>query len=170
MRDRTADLPIVVITARTNEDNRVEVLELGADDVVAKPFSMRELVARVTVAHRRALCSRADIRGQTITEGDLTIDPERRALSMSGQPIVLTAREFELLWTLVEHPGEVLSRDAIYQRVWRRSRRHGNRSVDVLVRRLRRKVDEAGGDFTYIQTRHGMGYRFEPVLRRRRGQ
>jgi len=160
------NLPIIVMTARTNEHDRVEVLSLGADDVVSKPFSMRELVARVTAALRRATLSQPEADRQPIVEGDLVIDPERLIVAISDQPIDLTPLEFKLLWVLVEHRGRALSRDVIYQRVWGADRGHGDRSVDVLVRRLRRKVDEIGGTYTYIQTQHGLGYRFDAMPRR----
>ena len=165
VRQWAPNLPIVVMTARTNEHNRVEVLDLGADDVVSKPFLMRELVARVAVAHRRTSRSQTENEPQPITHGDLMINPDLGVASIAGQPIVLTNREFELLWTLVAHHGQVLSRDVIYRRVWRRNRRHDNRSVDVLVRGIRRKVDDIGGNYTYIQTQHGVGYRFAAVRR-----
>lgn len=165
VREWAPDLPIVVMTARTNDHNRVEVLELGADDVVAKPFSMRELVARVTVAYRRASRSQTDPERQPITEGDLVIDPEHLVVTIADQPIDVTPQEFKLLWTLVEYRDRGLSRDVIYRRVWRRNRSHDDRSVDVLVRRLRRKIDEIGGDYTYIQTQRGVGYRFAAVPR-----
>jgi len=165
VREWAPNLPIIVMTARTNEHDRVEVLGLGADDVVSKPFSMRELVARVTAAVRRASVAQLDSERQEIAAGDLIIDADRLAVTIAGQPIDLTPLEFKLLWVLTEHRGRALSRDVIYQRVWRAERGHGDRSVDVLVRRLRRKVDEIGGAYTYIQTQHGVGYRFDAMLR-----
>jgi DNA-binding response OmpR family regulator len=165
VRSWAPNLPIIVMTARTNEHDRIEVLGLGADDVVSKPFSMRELVARVTAAVRRASVAQLDAERQEITAGDLVIDPDRLAVTIAGRPIDLTPLEFKLLWVLTEHRGRALSRDVIYQRVWRAERGHGDRSVDVLVRRLRRKVDEIGGAYTYVQTQHGVGYRFDAMLR-----
>jgi DNA-binding response OmpR family regulator len=158
-------LPIIVVTARTNEHDRVEVLSLGADDVVAKPFSMRELVARVTAALRRSTVEASDAEREAITAGEMVIDPERLTVTIGDRPIGLTPLEFKLLWVLAEHTGRALSRDAIYRRVWEAERAHGDRSVDVLVRRLRRKVDEIGGLCTYVQTQHSVGYRFEAVPR-----
>ena len=166
VRSWAPNLPIIVMTARTNEHDRVEVLALGADDVVSKPFSMRELVARVSAAVRRASVAQADSERKEIVAGDLVIDPDRLAVAIAGEPIDLTPLEFKLLWVLSEHRGRALSRDVIYERVWRADRGHGDRSVDVLVRRLRRKVDEIGGAYTYIQTQHGVGYRFDAMLRR----
>jgi DNA-binding response OmpR family regulator len=159
-REWAPRLPIIVVTARTNEHDRVEVLSLGADDVMAKPFSMRELMARVQAALRRAAGVGSESAAEPVTEGELTIDPERLTATMGGRPLDLTPLEFTLLWTLAEARSRALSRDEIFRAVWRRERAHGDRSVDVLVRRLRRKVDEVSGAFTYIQTLHGIGYRF----------
>ncbi|MEW6581344.1 MAG: response regulator transcription factor [Actinomycetota bacterium] len=159
-------LPIIVVTARTNEHDRVEVLSLGADDVMSKPFSMRELVARVQGALRRtdALSAERD-RGGPVAAGDLTIDPERMSVTRGGRPLALTPLEFRLLLVLAQNDGRVLSRDEIYRLVWGGERLHGDRSVDVLVRRLRSKVDEGAGRYTHIQTLHGVGYRLEPIGR-----
>lgn len=168
-REWAPRLPIIVVTARTNEHDRVEVLSLGADDVMAKPFSMRELLARVTAALRRTAVESAQSEHVPIAEGELSIDPERMSVIVAGRPAELTPLEFKLLWTLAEGRARALSRDEIFRRVWGGERGHGDRSVDVLVRRLRRKVDEVGGSFTYIQTLHGVGYRFLTTPRRMPG-
>lgn len=169
VREWAPRLPIIVVTARTNEHDRVEVLSLGADDVMAKPFSMRELIARVTAALRRTAVESARADQAPIAEGELHIDPERMAVVVAGRPAELTPLEFKLLWTLAEGRSRALSRDDIFRRVWGGERGHGDRSVDVLVRRLRRKVDEIGGEYTYIQTLHGIGYRFLTTPRRMPG-
>lgn len=166
VREWAPRLPIIVVTARTNEHDRVEVLALGADDVMAKPFSMRELLARVTAALRRAAVERAGSDRRPVSEGELSIDPERMSVIVAGRPAELTPLEFKLLWTLAEGRDRAMSRDEIYRLVWGGERAHGDRSVDVLVRRLRRKVDEVGGGYTYIQTQHGVGYRFLATPRR----
>lgn len=168
-REWAPTLPIIVVTARTNEHDRVEVLALGADDVVGKPFSMRELTARVKAALRRVAAAGAGPAPEPVREGELTIDPERMTATMAGRPLDLTPLEFTLLWTLADGRERVLSRDDIFRAVWGRERAHGDRSVDVLVRRLRRKVDEVNGEFTYIQTVHGIGYRFLATPRRMPG-
>jgi DNA-binding response OmpR family regulator len=168
-REWAPRLPIIVVTARTNEHDRVEVLGLGADDVMAKPFSMRELLARVTAALRRTAVESASSDRLPIQEGELSIDPERMSVIVAGRPADLTPLEMKLLWTLAEGRSRALSRDEIFRTVWGGERAHGDRSVDVLVRRLRRKVDEVGGRFTYIQTLHGVGYRFQAVPRRMPG-
>jgi DNA-binding response OmpR family regulator len=168
-REWAPRLPIIVVTARTNEHDRVEVLSLGADDVMAKPFSMRELLARVTAALRRTAVENAQSERLPVSEGELSIDPERMSVIVAGAPAELTPLEFKLLWTLAEGRDRAMSRDEIFRRVWGGERGHGDRSVDVLVRRLRRKVDEVGGGYTYIQTLHGVGYRFQATPRRMPG-
>lgn len=165
-REWAPRLPIIVVTARTNEHDRVEVLSLGADDVMAKPFSMRELLARVTAALRRTAVENARSNRLPIVEGELSVDPERLSVIVAGRPAELTPLELKLLWTLAEGRERAMSRDEIFRLVWGGERGHGDRSVDVLVRRLRRKVDEVGGRFTYIQTLHGVGYRFQVTERR----
>ncbi len=169
VREWAPRLPIIVVTARTNEHDRVEVLSIGADDVMAKPFSMRELLARVTAALRRSAVETAHAERMPVMEGELRIDPERMEVTVAGEPAELTPLEFKLLWTLAEGRDRALSRDEIFRRVWGGERAHGDRSVDVLVRRLRRKVDEVPGAFTYIQTLHGVGYRFLTTPRRMPG-
>jgi len=164
IRSWLPQLPIIVVTARTNEHDRVEALSLGADDVLSKPFSMRELVARVNGALRRtsAATSERDVRGP-LSLGALAIDPVRLAVTRDGRPVALTPRELKLLWVLGDADGRTLSRDEIYRQVWGGERVHGDRSVDVLVRRLRAKVDEPPGRFTHVQTLHGVGYRLEAL-------
>jgi DNA-binding response OmpR family regulator len=165
VRDWAPQLPIIVVTARTNEHDRVEVLSMGADDVMAKPFSMRELIARVSAALRRLQVSGVAGERAPLVLGDMTIDFERLGVVVATRPAELTPLEMKLLWVLAEHRGRALSRDEIYRQVWGGERAHGDRSVDVLVRRLRRKVDEVGGGYTYVQTQHGVGYRLEAMRR-----
>jgi DNA-binding response OmpR family regulator len=166
VRQTAPRLPVIVVTARTDERDRLEVLALGADDVMAKPFSMRELTARVGAALRRRRAEEAGAPPAPVEEGELRIDQERMAVSVAGRAADLTRLEYRLLLALAEHRGRPVSRDEIYRRVWGGERAHGDRSVDVLVRRLRRKVDEAGGAYTYVQTHHGLGYRLHATPRR----
>lgn len=165
-RRRLPDLPVIVVTARTGEHDRIEALSLGADDVLAKPFSMRELVARVKRAlDRRHALAAAYTHQAPVAVGDLVIDPDRMSASLDGAPIALTPLEFRLLWLLADNRGRALSREEIHRVVWGNERTHGDRSVDVLVRRLRGKVDERSDRVTHVQTLHGVGYRLEPILR-----
>ncbi len=165
VRRWSPDLPIVVMTARQEEKDRLEALRLGADDLLRKPFSAREMVARL-----EALFRRSDVRlpddhpgGPGVSLGDLEVDRTRLEVRVAGAVAPLTPLETKLLWILVEEKGRTLSRDEIFCRVWGGQRAPGDRSVDVLVRRLRRKVDEAGGQYTYIQTEHKQGYRLQAV-------
>ena len=139
--DATAAIPIIMLTARTEESERIVGLELGADDYLAKPFSPNELVARV-----RALLRRAD-RGvgpataaKTLAYGPIALDTERHIVSLSGQDVTLTAKEFLLLRYLLQHRGRVLSRDVLLTDVWGYRYTGGTRTVDVHVRRLREKL------------------------------
>src|SRR5687767_6693815 len=155
-RPDTAHVPIIMLTARTSEADRVAGLDLGADDYVTKPFSLRELAARVRAVLRR---KRAGVEPPTaIYEGaHLRADFDAVAIAVDGQPVRLTRREFELLKFLVENRNRVLSRDRLLERVWGYERFVETRSVDVHVGRLRSKLGLAG---TQIETVVGLGYRF----------
>jgi two-component system, OmpR family, alkaline phosphatase synthesis response regulator PhoP len=155
-RPVTATLPIIILTARTGESDRVEGLDLGADDYVTKPFSLRELTARVRAVLRRRQGAAPSALG--VYRGThLFADFEAVAVVVEGQPIKLTRREFELLRFLVENRGRVLSRDRLLERVWGYDQFIETRSVDVHVGRLRAKLGQAGRQ---IETVVGLGYRF----------
>lgn len=157
-------LPIVVMTARQEEAERLRALELGADDLLRKPFSAREMVTRLETAMRRV-----DVDPDSAPEpaflGDLEVDRARLEVRVAGEIVRLTPMETKLLWLLVDEPGRVISRDELFDKLWGGMRPPGDRSVDVLVRRLRRKIDEGGGTFTYVQTEHRRGYRLKAVPR-----
>jgi DNA-binding response OmpR family regulator len=155
-RPATATLPIIMLTARTAESDRVAGLDLGADDYVTKPFSLRELGARVRAVLRRRQSTAAP--ANAVYRGArLTADFDAVAVSVDGQPVRLTRREFELLRFLVENKNRVLSRDRLLERVWGYDRFIETRSVDVHVGRLRSKLGAAGAQ---IETVVGLGYRF----------
>ena len=135
---KTAAMPIIMLTARADESDRIVGLELGADDYVAKPFSPNELVARVRALLRRA--RRSDPPGGTMTYGPIVVDPERHQVSSDGAAVTLTAKEFLLLEYLLQHRGRVLSRDVLLTDVWGYRYTGGTRTVDVHVRRLREKL------------------------------
>jgi DNA-binding response OmpR family regulator len=137
--EATAELPIIVVTARAGELDRVTGLDLGADDYVTKPFSPKELVARIGALLRRTTRGRADKDGRA-TYGEITIDRERHVVTVQGREVVLTAKEFLLLEYFVQHPGRVLSRDRLLSEVWGYQYTGGTRTVDVHVRRLREKI------------------------------
>jgi phosphate regulon transcriptional regulator PhoB len=155
--DRYSFIPILMLTARSDEADRVVGLEIGADDYVTKPFSMRELIARV-----RALLRRREPVAQrnSVQRGSLTIDPSAHAVSVAGRQVELSALEFRLLHHLASHPGLVFSRDQLLDRVWGNDRSVTPRSVDVYIRRVREKIETEPQNPAYLQTVHGVGYRF----------
>ena len=155
--DKYANVPILMLTARSEEADRVVGLELGADDYVVKPFSMRELIARV-----RALLRRHEPIPQrnNLQRGGLHIDPSAHTVSVSGRHVELSALEFRLLHYLAAHPGMVFSRDHLLDRVWGNDRSVTPRSVDVYIRRVREKIEQEPQHPSYVQTVHGVGYRF----------
>ena len=155
-RASTAAIPIIMVTARTSELDRVTGLNLGADDYVTKPFSLRELVARVRAVLRRPALTASE-QHLGYRRGPLAIDFDAVSVHVSGAAIRLTKREFELLRFLVENRNRVLSRDRLLERVWGFDRQVETRSVDVHVGRLRGKLKDAGRQ---IETVIGMGYRF----------
>jgi two-component system alkaline phosphatase synthesis response regulator PhoP len=152
----TSHIPIIMLTARTEESDRVAGLDLGADDYVTKPFSLRELAARVRAALRRR-SGPAAAAVSTYQGAHLVADFDAVSIAVDGQPIRLTRREFELLRFLVENRNRVLSRNRLLERVWGYERFVETRSVDVHVGRLRSKLGAAGAQ---IETVVGLGYRF----------
>ena len=157
--------PIVVVSARGTEHDRVHALEIGADDYLVKPFSMKELVARVQAAARRG-ARPAEVRpGEPIEIEELRIDPREVEAYVDGQPAGLTATEFRLLYALALDRGRVVTRDELLQKIWGRRESHRDRTVDVFVRRLREKIDRRASTHTFVQTRYGVGYRLEPLPR-----
>lgn len=156
---RDSQVPILMLTARSGETDKVLGFEIGADDYLTKPFSTSELVARV-----RALLRRAGIRaeGQVVERGDLRIDPTRRSVERAGVSIEITTLEFELLLFMAEREGRVFTRDDLLSHVWGEDRVVDARSIDSLVSRLRRKLEPDPTRPRYVQTVWGAGYRFAP--------
>jgi DNA-binding response OmpR family regulator len=154
LRERKMAVPVILLTARGELNERLEGLNLGADDYLTKPFFIEELIARLHVVTRRAAGT-----GQSlITVADLTINLLKREVSRGGRVIELTAREFQLLEHLARAPGRVLSRVQICERVWSYDFDPGTNLVDVYIQRLRRKID-AGDELKLIETIRGVGYR-----------
>jgi DNA-binding response OmpR family regulator len=152
----TAALPIIMLTARTSESDRISGLEMGADDYVTKPFSLRELVARVRAVLRRGVTGRGTAPAVYRSE-HLVADFDAVAVHVDGKDVRLTRREFELLRFLIANRNRVVSRDQLLERVWGYDREVETRSVDVHVGRLRRKLRAAG---RHIETLIGLGYRW----------
>ena len=153
---RTDSVPIIILTARSSESDRVVALELGADDYITKPFSPRELAARVKAVLRRS--SSRSLPPAMIRHGDLTIDLTRREVSGAGRSISLTASEFRLLHFLAEHPGQVFSRSELIDGALGREVSVTDRTIDVHITGLRKKMGSFG---EAIQTVRGFGYRFK---------
>jgi two-component system alkaline phosphatase synthesis response regulator PhoP len=153
--------PIVVVSARGTEHDRVHALEIGADDYLVKPFSMKELVARVQAALRRGARAQPVERGDAIEIEELRIDPGQVQAYVDGESAGLTPTEFRLLYTLALERGRVLTRDDLLQRIWGRRESHRDRTVDVFIRKLRDKIDRRAPRHTFIQTRYGVGYQLE---------
>ena len=157
LRERS-DLPIILVTARAGEEDRLEGLDLGADDYLAKPFSPRELVARVRAVLRRA---RPDApQGPPIERGDVRLDPARREVRVRGEKVELTPREFLLLHALLRSPGRAFSREELIERVMGTDFAGLDRTIDVHVRNLRRKVEADPARPALVETVPGVGYRF----------
>ncbi len=152
-------LPVILLTAKGEEFDRVLGLELGADDYITKPFSIRELTARVKALFRRADIP-AESRGENLSAGDITIDLERHEIYKGENRLELTLKEFELLKILVQNRGRVLSRDMLLEKVWGFDYFGETRTVDVHIRYLRQKLEQEDGKPEYIETVRGVGYRF----------
>lgn len=167
---RTQITPILMLTAKSTELDRVLGLELGADDYLSKPVSMRELEARVSAILRRVEMMRVESRVvdsdiQPIVHGDLRIDPNRREVLVNGEPVSLTAKEFNLLRLLAGNPGRAFSRDYLLDRVWGSDFAGFDRTIDTHIQRLRRKLGGAGTPADRIVTLWGVGYKYDPADR-----
>jgi two-component system alkaline phosphatase synthesis response regulator PhoP len=153
--------PILVVSARGTELDRVKALEIGADDYLVKPFSMQELVARVRAAARRGVRAQTETRGEPLDIEELRLDPREVQAYVDGNSANLTPTEFRLLYALALEHGRVVSREELMQRIWGRRQRHRDRTVDVFVRKLRDKIDRRAPRHAFIHTRHGVGYKLE---------
>jgi two-component system, OmpR family, response regulator RegX3 len=157
---RRTDVPIIMLTARGSEADRVAGLELGADDYIVKPFSAREVVARVRAVLRRAP-SRAGADGaERIEIGELTLDTAKHEVRLLGEPVELSRKEFDLLRVLMEDAGSVLTREALIEEVWDMNWFGSTKTLDVHISGLRRKLDDDPKEPRYIHTVRGVGFRF----------
>ena len=156
---KDSDVPILMLTARDEDVDKIIGLEVGADDYLTKPFNPRELVARVKSVLRRATADRRIDEGDELRHGDLVINSGRREVLVGDEEIQLAPKEFDLLWELLDHRGLVLTRDQLLERVWGYTFAGDTRTVDVHVRQLRRKL----GDASPIVTVWGVGYKVAPA-------
>lgn len=154
------NIPIILLTSRGEEADKIVGLETGADDYMVKPFSPKELVVRVKAVLRRADPVAVETKSATIQVGDLRIDTATRLVTVKGQAVTLTVKEFDLLWFLASHPGQVFSRDQLLDQVWGYDFYGDSGTVTVLVRRLREKIEADPANPHYLLTVWGVGYKF----------
>jgi DNA-binding response OmpR family regulator len=156
-------LPVIVCTGPSTVAQRVRALRLGADDWLAKPCHPEELIARIEAVVRRGRVAAPPTERPALDAGELSIRSDQFQAFVNARSLDLTRREFELIRLLAGNAGQVLEREAIYQRVWGYAMAHGDRSVDVFVRKLRQKLERASPQWRYIHTHFGVGYRFAPA-------
>ena len=168
LRERRAYIPILMLTAKSSEPDRVVGLEMGADDYLTKPFSIRELVARVRAIFRRvdALGGGQPDAGHLIDHGELHIDRDRHNVSLHGKPLELTAREFDLLWHFASHPGRAYRREQLLNQVWGAGYEGYEHPVNSHINRLRAKIEADPARPHYILTVWGVGYKFNDAVRK----
>ena len=154
-------VPIIMLTARDAEIDTVVGLEVGADDYVTKPFRLRELVARIRAALRRAPGEEEDSNAEVVEVADVRLDPIRHEVAVRGEPVQLALKEFDLLELLLVNAGRVLTRDTLMDRVWGPSYVGDTKTLDVHIKRLRAKIEESPSAPTRITTIRGLGYRYE---------
>jgi DNA-binding response OmpR family regulator len=161
LRDRS-DVPIIILTARREESDRIAGLEMGADDYVVKPFSPQELVSRIRAVLRRTRPADGTISEHPYISAGLRIDPNTRLVTIRDQEITLTAKEFDLLWLLARHPRQVFTREQLLERIWGISEYIDPGTVTVHIRRLREKIETDPSAPQHLLTVWGIGYKFEP--------
>ncbi|AVM42926.1 response regulator transcription factor [Fastidiosipila sanguinis] len=158
--DKFKNIPLIMLTAKSEEMDVVMALELGADDYISKPFGIKELPARVRAVLRRQNRASEDTQDRKLSASGITIDPKRHSVVKNGVNIDLTAREFDLLYVLMESPGRVFTRDTLLNQVWDTEYFGDTRTVDVHIRYLRQKIENDDANPVYIKTIRGVGYSF----------
>jgi DNA-binding response OmpR family regulator len=161
LRDQN-DTPIIMLTARRDEVDRIAGLEMGADDYILKPFSPQEVVSRVRAVLRRTNPQPDETAEQPLTYPSMVIDPQTRLVTIDGEEIILTAKEFDTLWLLAQHPRQVFTRNHVLERVWGISDYIDPSTVTVHIRRLREKIEPVPSNPQHLITVWGVGYKFEP--------
>ncbi len=164
LREQPPWVPILMLTARSSEADRVLGLEVGADDYLVKPFSVRELMARARALFRRVEATRGESQSHTLTFGDLTIDARKRRVLLNGKEVELTAREFDLLHHFAQHPGRVYTRSELLDAVWGYGHEGYSHTVNSHINRLRAKIEEDPSRPRYIRTVWGVGYKFRETV------
>lgn len=160
IRQQTRYLPVIIISARSSETDRITGLENGADDYLAKPFSVQELIARIRALFRRQQAMAQAQSGEQIHAHGMVLDPLTRSVRLHGQEIDLTPREFELLWFFARHPGQVFSRLALLEQVWGYQHEGYEHTVNTHINRLRIKIEKEAAEPEIIRTVWGKGYKF----------
>jgi DNA-binding response OmpR family regulator len=161
LRDRS-DVPVIMLTARREESDRIAGLEMGADDYVVKPFSPQELVSRVRAVLRRTKGPTKNGAEKPLDIGDLHLDPQTRLVTVRGEELTLTVKEFDMLDWLARHPRQVFSRDRLLEAVWGLSDYIDPSTVTVHIRRLREKIEADPSSPVHLLTVWGVGYKYEP--------
>ena len=161
LRQRS-QVPIIMVTARDSEVDKVVGLELGADDYVTKPYSPRELVARIRAVLRRRATEVTDVSRSVLSAGPVRMDVDRHVVTVNGEPIQLPLKEFDLLELLLRNAGRVLTRGQLIDRVWGADYVGDTKTLDVHIKRLRSKIEPEPSSPRYIVTVRGLGYKFEP--------
>ena len=157
----TSDVPIIMLTAKGEDMDKILGLDYGADDYITKPFNILEVKARIKAIMRRFRNDKKSGSAETIEKGELKIDVSNRRIYLSGREVSLTAKEFDVLELLIRHPDKVYSREDLLNLVWGRDYPGDERTVDVHIRRLREKIEQQPGDPKYVHTKWGVGYYFE---------
>lgn len=156
-------VPIVVVTAKDSEADKIVILEMGADDYITKPFSMQELLARTRAHLRRASMAEGVEQPQVLRAGPVEMDTQAHKVSVRGDFVALPPKEFALLRLMMENPGRLMVRDTLIARVWGPDYFGDTRTLDVHIKRLRDKIEDDPGNPTLLRTVRGLGYKFEPV-------
>ena len=156
----TSTVPIVIVTAKDAEADKVAGLELGADDYVTKPFSVRELVSRVRANLRRSQMTVPDAAGEVLTGGPIRLDAARHEVTVRGDPVAFPPKEFELLESFLRSPGRLLTRERLIQRIWGGDYVGDTKTLDVHVKRLRQKIERDPHEPEHLLTVRGLGYKF----------
>ncbi len=163
LRDAGSTVPVIMLTARRQETDRIYGLELGADDYVVKPFSPAELVSRIKAVMRRTYGTTSSKEERPLQFSNLNIDPKTRIVVANDKPVDLTATEFNLLWFMANHPRQVFKRDQLLENVWGFSEYVDPSTVTVHIRRLREKIELDPASPIYLLTVWGVGYKFDPI-------